>query len=99
MLQLLNIRFSFYLRTSYSNNEGKCPIILRVIYRKEIRDIFTGLYCYQNSWVKNLRKVSSNDPQSGQLNSNMELIYHKAMEEYDRLRFSGIDFSIGQLID
>ena len=99
MLQLLDIRFQFYLRTSYSNSEGSHPIIFRTTYRREIRDIFTGLYCEKKSWVKKLRKVLPDDPQAGVLNSNMELIHHKAMEEYDRLRFQSREFSIGELID
>jgi hypothetical protein len=37
MLELLNIRFTFSLRTSHQNHDGKSPIILRVSFRGERR--------------------------------------------------------------
>lgn len=45
MLELPNIRFTFSLPTGHQNEDGKSAIILRVIFRGERRDIFTGLYC------------------------------------------------------
>jgi hypothetical protein len=59
---------------SFTDADGKNPIIFRVVYRHQVRDIFTGLYCSKNSWVAPLRKVSPNDPESGAINSNMELV-------------------------
>jgi len=99
MLKRLDVRFFFFLRGTYASREGKNPIILRIIFHRQIRDIFTGLYCYKQSWVNRLRKVSSEDPDCGVLNSNMELILHKAMEEYDRLHFQNRDFTIGELVN
>jgi site-specific recombinase XerD len=99
MFQLLDIRFFFFLRTTYANAEGKNPIIFRVTYRGEHKDIFSGLYCHKKCWLNKLRKVDISDPTSALLNSNMELIQHKAIEQYDRLHFGGIDFTIGELVD
>ena len=50
MLELLNIRFAFSLRTSHHNQDGKSAIVLRVSFLCERRDIFTGLYCHDVDW-------------------------------------------------
>jgi hypothetical protein len=42
--EAIDLRISFMLRRTTLNEEGKSPIVLRVSYRDEIRDTFTGLY-------------------------------------------------------
>ena len=59
MLELLNIRFTFSLRTSHHNQDGKSAIVLRVSFRGERRDIFTGLYCFEKDWERNAGKVAN----------------------------------------
>lgn len=54
MPQLLNIRFSFLCRTTRANADNKNPIVLRVSYRGERRDFFTGLYCAIKDWDASL---------------------------------------------
>ena len=51
MLALLNIRFSFYCRTSHHSSEGKSPVVMRVVFRGLRRDIFTGAYCFKKDWL------------------------------------------------
>jgi hypothetical protein len=58
MLALMNIRFSFLCRATRLNDEGKAPIILRVIYRSERRDIYTGLYCEPHEWNAEAGKLN-----------------------------------------
>jgi hypothetical protein len=58
MLERLNIRFTFSLRTSHHNQAGKSAIALRVSFRGESRDIFTGLYCFDNDWDRSECKVA-----------------------------------------
>jgi hypothetical protein len=57
MLELLNIRFSYSLRTSHQNADGKSAITLRVTFRGERRDVFTGLYCFDKDWDRSSGKV------------------------------------------
>lgn len=45
MLELLNIRITFLCRTTRQNKRVDNPIVLRIIYRNERRDVFTGLMC------------------------------------------------------
>ena len=50
MPELLDIRFSFLCRSPNKNNLGKYSIVLRIIFWRERRDVFTGLYCKKSNW-------------------------------------------------
>jgi Arm DNA-binding domain len=50
MQRLLHIHFSFLCRSKRSNEKGQSPIVLRIIYRHERRDVYTGLYCSKDDW-------------------------------------------------
>jgi site-specific recombinase XerD len=99
MLELLNIRFSFLCRTTRANEHGKNPILLRITFRTERRDIFTGLYCNNVDWNKKMSKVSANDKAATSINRNLDIILRKANDAFDGLRFSDQPFSIDELID
>ena len=63
MLELLNVHFSFLCRTGRLNKQGKPPIVLRIIYRGEIRDVYTGLYCdskYLDNQTFTVKKIFLN---------------------------------------
>ena len=57
MLELLDIHFNYLCRTTFQNESGQCPIILRIVFRGERRGIFSGLYCFKDNWVKKGRKI------------------------------------------
>jgi hypothetical protein len=99
MLELLDIRFRFICRTTYKNDEEKNPIILRVIYNGDRRDIFTGLYCFKKNWSSSENKGLKTEKDSTSINQNLELIQRRANNTYDELRFSGESFSISQLVE
>jgi site-specific recombinase XerD len=98
MLELLNVRITFFNRKSHANEEGKFPIILRVGYRGERRDAFTGLYCNKEQWdSKGARLVATKENKA--INDNLELIKRKAYDAFDRLKFAGDPFTIDELMD
>lgn len=97
MMKFLDIHFNFLCRTTFKNSKGQYPIILRVIYRSQRRDIFTGLYCYKQEWNSKEAKLFLTDKKAGETNRNLDLIMRKANDVFDELRFSGIPFSIDEL--
>lgn len=99
MLELLNIRFSFLCRTTYKNGDGKSPIILRINFGYERRDIFTGLYCNNDDWDSNTGRVYATDKRSATINKNIDVILRKANDAFDSLKFSEEAFSIDELVD
>ena len=99
MLELLNVHFSFYCRTSHSNKEGKSPIALRVGLRGERRDIFTGIYCFKQDWDATSGKVIKTEKLASALNQNLSMILESAKHCFDELKFSRKVFTIGELIN
>ena len=98
-MEFLNIRFSFICRTTRRNDDNKCPIILRINYRSERRDIYTGLYCDPENWDCKTGKLSTVSKVSPAFNKNLDLIVHKAHQAFDELRFAGTVFTIDELVD
>jgi hypothetical protein len=99
MQELLNIRFSYLCRGGRQNEDGKSPIVLRVIFRSERRDIFTGLYCLVDDWDSQNKKVVKDDKKANSINQNLDLIRRKANDAFDELKFSGNGFTIDELVD
>ena len=97
MMKFLDIHFNFLLRTTFKNLDAQYPIILRVIYRSQRRDIFTGLYCTKEDWNSKESKIFVNDKKSVEINKNLDLILRKANDVFDELRFAGEQFSIDEL--
>lgn len=98
-MELLNIRFTFSLRTSHQNQDGRSAIVLRVSFRGERRDIFTGLYCLDKDWDRDAVKVAKSDSRGAALNQNLELILQSAKNSFDELKFSRETFTIGDVMD
>jgi site-specific recombinase XerD len=98
MQQLMHIHLRFLCRTARSNNKGQSPVVLRIIYREERRDIYTGLYCPKDDWDIEAGKVRSTNKKASVINTNLELINHKALQVFDELKFAG-HFTIDELVN
>ena len=99
MLQFLNIRFNYLCRTTYQNENGQSPIVLRIIFRRERRDIFTGLFCFKENWDSQNNKVLKSEKQFIALNKNLDITVQKAAYLFEELKFSGDPFTIDELVD
>jgi site-specific recombinase XerD len=99
MAKFLNIRFTFSCRTTHNNNLGQSPIVLRIIFRKERRDVFTGIYCFKYNWDSDSQSIGKEEEKRTALNQNLQLILRKAADAFDELKFSREAFTIGDLVD
>lgn len=50
--QFLEIQAAFICRTTFKNKDGRHPIILRLRFQGDRKDIFTGVYCGKTAWDK-----------------------------------------------
>lgn len=98
MLELLNVHFSFYADPLEAIAKDY-PIVLRIIYRNERKDIYTGLYCDKKSWDYASGRVKSSCKQAATINKNLELINHQALNRLDELKFSTHPFTIDKLVN
>lgn len=96
--QPLDIRISFILRSTYKNEHGKHPIVLRINYRGQRRDLFTGLYCKKENWSSRENRVISSSRDSAVINHHLERIQYKVRERFDEMKFSGEVFTIDELV-
>lgn len=99
MTKLLNIHFTFSCRTSHKDKEGRSPMILRLTFRGERREMFTGLYCFSANWNAREQRIEKKENGFNLLNQNLDLILRKAINAFDELKFSGNEFTIGELVD
>jgi len=99
MAELLNVSFTYTCRTSHTNKEGKSAIALRISFRGERREIFTGLYCHQKEWDFSSKKVSRSATKASTLNKNLEMILQSAKNSFDEMKFSRENFTIDELVD
>src|SRR5690349_17377302 len=98
-MKLLDIRFTFSCRTTHNNKEGQSSIVLRISFRGQRRDVFTGLYVFQNNWDSAEQRVTKREANYIGINQNLQLILRKACEAFDELKFSRNEFTFDDLID
>src|SRR5258705_12724495 len=99
MTKLLNIHFTFSCSTSHKNKDGRSPMIIRLTFRGERREMFTGLYCFSVNWNAREQRIEKKEKDFNLLNQNLDLILRKAIDAFDELKFSGNEFTIGELVD
>ena len=98
-MELLDIRFSFICRSTHLNTDQKSPVILRITFRGERRDVFTGLYCSRKNWNTKTNKLDLETREGFSFNKNLDFIARKANECFDEMRFSDAEFTIDELVD
>jgi len=98
MVELLDIHFNFLCRKQRLNKKGQSPIVLRIIYRQERRDLFTGLYCKSEDWDPDASMVKMSSKTAETINRNLDRITQRAVHVLDQLKFSRTPFTIDELV-
>ena len=98
MQKLMQIHVNFLCRQDRENKNGESPIVLTIIYRRERRDLYTGLYTRNEDWDANAGMVHVKTRKSSPFNKNLELIRYKAIQVFDEMKFSGIPFTLDELV-
>jgi len=96
--QSLDIKIYFFLRGTYQNDEKQNPIVLRITYRQERRDLFTGLYCAKKLWNSSENRMAGLGKEATITNQHLERIQYNVREHFDKLRFSDEVFTIDDLV-
>ena len=97
-LLLLDIKFVFFCRTSYTNKNNHCPIVLRISYRDKRTDIFTGLYCDPDKWSPDSQRVTGRDKNTAHINTNLDEISHRCKESFEEMKYAGRPFTVDELV-
>ena len=99
MTRMLNIHVSFILRRNRKNKMGESPVVLRIIYKCQRTDLFTGLYCKSEYWDSDYERMNLRIPHAKNLNDNIDLIRHNVLEDFHALKYSGAIFDLQDLVD
>src|SRR5450631_4488201 len=95
--QLLDINLHLFCRAGHTYKNGFNPIVLRITYRIQRRDILTGLSCSKDSWNADLQQVGSDQKSWSAINKELFNILHKVQERFHELKYSGNEFTIDEL--
>ena len=98
MQKLLQIHLNFLCRSNRFNSIGESPIVLRIIYRGERKDIYTGLYSNKSDWDSLRGRMLPISKQATSLNENLDLIHYRAIQVFEQLKYKGIPFTIDELV-
>jgi len=80
------ILFNFWCKSSRKFNNGESPIVFRVIYRAQRKDIFTGISCPPKYWLKEERAVKLRYPAADEINNQLRKILGNAENAFQRLK-------------
>jgi site-specific recombinase XerD len=95
----IDIQLSFFCRSTHEYKNGENPIVFRIGYRGERRDIFTGITCPSKFWFSEMGLVSPKFKSSSTINKNLMDIQAKAQQTFNLLLLKGDEFSIDELVD
>lgn len=96
---LLDINLHFFCRSNHTYKNGANPIVLRITYRKQRRDIMTGLSCPIEDWVTDFQGVRSSTRIPSPINRELQTISLKVTERFHELKYSGNVFTIDELVE
>lgn len=96
--QPLDIRISFFVRKSFTKPNGRNPIVLRIGYRGQRRDVFTGLDTDPAIWNSQDSRIVGTTKEILRKNNELERIQYKVREHFDELKFLRKVFTIDELI-
>ena len=96
---LLDINLHFFCRARQTYKTGLNPISLRITFRGERREILTGLGCKKKDWYADMQQVNPRERLAAATNKELFNILYKVKARFQELQYSGIDFTIDELVD
>ena len=93
------IHFTFMLKGSKILSDGMSPIVFRALFRAQRKDVFTGMSCPPDFWMKSEKMVNLCYPGAKEMNQQLHKILAHAEQTFQKLKFQGEEFTLDELID
>jgi site-specific recombinase XerD len=93
------ISISYLLRKAYRLKNGECPIVVKIQYQGERKEINTGLSAKALDWYAKEGCVSANNKKAMAINKDLARIQNDIDERFIEMRRTIGDFSLGELIE
>jgi site-specific recombinase XerD len=93
------IHFTFLCKSSRQFNNGESPIIFRVIYRGQRKDVYTGISIIPQYWMKEERAVSLRFPAANEINYQLHKMRSNAEFIFQKFKFQEDEFTLDDIIN
>ena len=95
--RLFELNMSFVLRTSYKFSNGEHPIVLRLKYRGDKKDVNTGLTVLSENWIGG--HVVQRAKKAVVINQQLQEITHQCRTIFEKLKITYGDFTLNELVE
>ncbi|HLP37099.1 site-specific integrase [Lacibacter sp.] len=93
------ISISFLLRNGYRLKNGEHPIVVKLVYLGERKEINTGLSISSNHWISGSGMVDSTSKNASFINKELAKLSIKVEEQFNSMKRILVDFTLDELID
>ena len=90
---------SFILRTSYRLKNDEHPIVLKLTYMGDRKEINTGLSCPAAEWLAGKGMVNSKRKEAATINKELINIQIRFEELFMKMKMDLVDFTLDELIE
>jgi site-specific recombinase XerD len=95
--RLFELNISYLLRTSYRFANGEHPIVLRLKYRGDKKDVNTGLTVLPENWMGG--HVLPKAKKATTINQQLQEITHQCRTIFEKLKTTFGDFTLNELVE
>lgn len=89
-----SLKIRFVIRANRTNKENKCPLNIRLTYKKDRRQFSSGMIADKDLWDANNQHLNDRSVESQALNNDLNLIRHKLQNIFLGLKIQGKDFTV-----
>jgi integrase/recombinase XerD len=89
----MSVKLSFWVRPSQKNNQGKCPVYLRIQQNNVRTQYSIGEYINLSMWDKKAQKVKGNSQEAEAMNGKLDSLKARALKIFNELLLSGEPFN------
>lgn len=93
-----NIRVLFFVNPNRKNIQGDLPLMLRVTYSKNFKQLSTGFFLNSDRWDKKQKRVKGNKEDAQQINNYILTTKSRLMEIFNKQLADG-DINLDNLVD
>lgn len=93
-----HLGIQYGINTAKVNNEGNCPLLIRVTYQKVRKGLYTGFYISPAKWDNKKKKVRGADEETRKINDYIMRSKVRLIELFNEMLWEG-DIILEKLLD
>ena len=97
--QLAGFHTSFLLRSSYTNKNGESPIVIKLVYYGDRKELNTGFSIETKHWSSSVSLVKNTSPKSGTINKELMKLQYEVENLFMKMKEQLGDFRLDELIE